>query len=78
MFHHLLNVEPSVGKKKDWEKSFEVHLEIEKRLKCRNKDRFNVKEIRESFTRDKQRKLMKLEKKEEKIDEKDDEKMEYR
>ena len=69
LFQSLVNAEPSVGNKKEWEKHYEQHKQMQKKLMHQNQNReiFNLKDFRGSFTRQKQRKLSKLDKKEQKL-----------
>ena len=46
LFQSLVNAEPSVGNKRDWNKHYEHHLEMEKRLthqNNQNKEAFSLK-----------------------------------
>ena len=64
MFQSLVNAEPSIGNKKEWSKHYQQHLEMEKKLMNHiNKEKFNLREFKEGFSKEKQRKLSKLDRK---------------
>ena len=38
MFNHLVKAEPSIGTQKEWNKHYEQHREMEKKLMSQNKE----------------------------------------